>query len=65
MNSVTATATRPVLLGINHDGPVYVQGLGSNAGLDWTVQPEDFGNLVDHVNKYGGPDFFSIIPLSE
>ena len=65
MASITTEMARPTLLGINHDGPVCVQGLGSNAGLDWTVQPEDFGNLIEHVNKYGGPSFFHIIPLAE
>lgn len=48
------------LQAINHDGPVIARH--GKDGVVWTVQPEDFDSLVEHVNRYGGPTFWSIEP---
>ena len=51
---------RPALLGIAHDGPVIVES--HSPRFTWTVQPEDFPALIERVNTYGGPDFWTITP---
>lgn len=58
------TPTRPTLLEINSTGPVRVRRLGAgHEGLVWTVDPENFGTVVDMVNAHGGPDFWEIIKI--
>ena len=52
--------TTPTLLGIAHDGPVVAES--HNPRFTWTVQPEDFPTLIERVNTYGGPDFWTITP---
>ena len=52
--------TTPALLSIDHDGPVIAES--HRARFTWTVQPEDFPALVERVNAYGGPDFWTITP---
>lgn len=53
------TTTRPRLIAIDHDGPVIAE---CRDGLVWTVQPENFPALIERVNTYGGPDFWTITP---
>lgn len=54
------TTTAPTLLGIAHDGPVVAES--HRARFTWTVQPEDFPALIERVNAFGGPDFWTITP---
>lgn len=56
----TNPQTRPTLLGINHDGPVRVREVAGE--LDWIVQLENFGRVVEMINRYGGPDFWTVEP---
>ena len=54
-----------VLQSINHDGPVVVRELGkAHKGLVWTVQPQDFDSVVEMINQFGGPAFWSIKPVA-
>lgn len=65
--ALTQTAqTKPKLLGINSDEPVLVveHGLAYD-GIIWVVQPEDFDNVVEMVNKFGSPNIWRITKLSE
>ena len=51
------------LTAINHIGPVVVRELGiGGKGVVWTVQPENFANTVDFINKNGGPSAWSVSP---
>ena len=60
----TTTATRPTLLSIAHNGPVRVTELGTgHSGIVWTVQPENFPELLAMVNEHGGPDRWLIETL--
>lgn len=58
--------TTPKLLSIDHDGPVYLRELGTSwNGINWTVQPENFDNLIEMINAHGGPDCWTIVPVEE
>ena len=59
MQHTTAPAA-PALLGISHDGPVVAES--HSPRFTWLVQPEDFPTLIERVNTYGGPDFWTITP---
>lgn len=60
------TPTTPKLLSIDHDGPVYLRELGKSwNGINWTVQPENFDNLIEMINAHGGPDCWTIVPVEE
>lgn len=66
MALTTTRQTTPTLLGINSDEPVMLTQFGPDPDeFMWIVQPEDFDNLVAHVNKYGGPGMWNITPVSE
>ena len=52
--------TTPALLSIAHDGPVIAES--HRPRFTWTVQPKDFPTLIEHVNTYGGPGFWTITP---
>ena len=52
--------TTPALLSIDHDGPVIAES--HRPQFTWTVQPKDFPALIERVNAYGGPDFWTITP---
>lgn len=55
--------TTPVVLSINHDGPLRFREVGTRwGGIDWTVQPENHQSAIDMVNRYGGPDAWDITP---
>lgn len=56
----------PKLTTINTTEAVTVRELGrGHEGIVWTVQPENFPALIERVNRYGGPDMWSIVPASE
>ena len=52
--------TTPALLSIDHDGTVIAES--HRPRFTWTVQPEDFPALIERVNAYGGPGFWTITP---
>lgn len=53
------------LQSINHNGAVIARQVGlNNEGVVWTVQPENFDSLIAHINKFGGPAFWSITPVA-
>ena len=53
-------STTPALISIAHDGTVIAES--HRPRFTWTVQPEDFPTLIERVNAYGGPDFWTITP---
>lgn len=54
------------LLSIGHDGPVTARELGTGgAGIVWTVQPENFPQLVEMINRHGGPNAWRISPTRQ
>ena len=54
------------LLSIGHAGPVTARELGTgNAGIAWTVQPEHFPQLVEMINRHGGPNAWRISPAQQ
>ena len=52
------------LLEITAEGPVRAEYRMPGERLVWTVQPENFPNLIAHVNKYGGPLFWRITEIN-
>lgn len=58
------TPARPTLLEINSTVPVRVRQLGAgHDGIVWTVEPENFDNVVNMINSHGGPDFWEITEI--
>nr|DAI64399.1 MAG TPA: hypothetical protein [Caudoviricetes sp.] len=54
-------ATTSQLLSIDTDQPVRVRERGQGGqGIDWTVQPENFGSLIEFINNSGGPGCWKI-----
>lgn len=43
------------IVSIESDAPVRARQVGQGGkGIDWTVQPENFDNLIEAVNASGG-----------
>lgn len=54
------------LIRITNPGPVLVRELGTGwEGIAWTVQPENFPQLVEMINRHGGPNAWRISPAQQ
>ena len=64
--STATTPTLPRLAEITGDEPIVATELGKGfGGVMWIVEPESFPALVDHINRYGGPNAWSLRPATE
>ena len=56
---------KPILLAINHNGPVRVTALGQgHEGISWEVAAEDLDKLVEYINAGTFGASYRITPLN-